>query len=293
MEIVNNKTKNFIDKANHIHNYEYDYSLTKYINNREKVKIICKKHGIFYQALREHLVGCGCQECSKEKRNKKNFYTTKSFIEKVIKIYNNEYDYSLIKYTGIKNKVLVICKKHGVFSIISGDFLRGHGCPECGKINSVQKRTKTFEQYKKEANKIHLYSFLYFKKTYKNTFTKTKIYCKKCHNIFWQVPNNHIKQRQGYSYCYGNNKRTTSQFINKAIKIHKDRYDYSLVKYINSETKVEIKCKLCNNIFWQNANSHLQGANCPYCKCSEGELKIKAFLNKNKIVFVKQKTFLI
>ena len=35
---------------------------------------------------------------------------------------------------------------------------------------------------------------------------------------------------------------TTEQFIEKAIAKHGDRYDYSLVEYVNKRTKVKIGC---------------------------------------------------
>ena len=50
----------FIEKANLVHNNKYDYSLVNYINNKTKIKIICKLHGIFEQTPDSHLRGRGC-----------------------------------------------------------------------------------------------------------------------------------------------------------------------------------------------------------------------------------------
>ena len=55
-----NKT-NFISKANEIHNKKYDYSLTKYTNIYTKVKILCPKHGQFFQNPKNHLNVFGCK----------------------------------------------------------------------------------------------------------------------------------------------------------------------------------------------------------------------------------------
>lgn len=38
-------------------------------------------------------------------------------------------------------------------------------------------------------------------------------------------------------------KLTTEQFIERARKIHGDKYDYSKVNYINAKTKVCIICR--------------------------------------------------
>lgn len=83
-------------------------------------------------------------------------------------------------------------------------------------------------------------------------------------------------------------KLTTEEFIEKANKIHNNKYDYSQVKYVNSRTKVCITCPQ-HNQFWQLANSHLQGQGCP--KCSEitknNKLKVdkETLLNKFNLLY--------
>ena len=61
--------------------------------------------------------------------------------------------------------------------------------------------------------------------------------------------------------------RTTEQFIERAKQIekHKDKYDYSKVVYVNSQTKVIILCRICGTEFLQVPNSHLQGSGCDTC----------------------------
>lgn len=44
-------------------------------------------------------------------------------------------------------------------------------------------------------------------------------------------------------------KLTTEQFIEKARLVHGDKYDYSKVEYINSDTKVCIVCPI-HGEFW-------------------------------------------
>lgn len=55
----------FIAKSESIHGKKYDYSNVKYINNRTKVEIICRKCGKkFMQAPFDHIQGKGCPFCS-------------------------------------------------------------------------------------------------------------------------------------------------------------------------------------------------------------------------------------
>jgi hypothetical protein len=61
----------FIEQANLVHNYKYDYSLVNYVNNSTKVKIICSEHGEFMQTPNSHLNGSGCPKCRESKGEKK------------------------------------------------------------------------------------------------------------------------------------------------------------------------------------------------------------------------------
>jgi hypothetical protein len=56
----------------------------------------------------------------------------------------------------------------------------------------------------------------------------------------------------------------TNEFVNKAVKVHKDKYDYSTVKYKNSATKINILC-FKHGAFKQTPNKHLMGQGCPKC----------------------------
>jgi Zn finger protein HypA/HybF involved in hydrogenase expression len=58
---------------------------------------------------------------------------------------------------------------------------------------------------------------------------------------------------------------TLSKFIDNAIVVHGNRYDYSKVNYVNNRTKVEIICKT-HGSFWQKPNSHVdQKQGCLKC----------------------------
>lgn len=60
----------FIKESNSIHNNEYDYSKSNYINRQTKVVIICKEHGEFLQSPSKHLYGQGCPLCSMSRGEK-------------------------------------------------------------------------------------------------------------------------------------------------------------------------------------------------------------------------------
>ena len=76
---------------------------------------------------------------------------------------------------------------------------------------------------------------------------------------------------------------TNDDFIKWATEVHNYRYNYSLVKYINGRTKIEIICPT-HGIFTQLPPDHLHGSNCPECA------KINRQINHTKthIAFIKE-----
>ena len=79
----------------------------------------------------------------------------------------------------------------------------------------------------------------------------------------------------------------TLKFIEKAKKIHGDKYDYSNVKYEAYRTKVCIICPK-HGEFWQTPAQHLGGKNCRACAAEEAwngkKMSLETFLKKAKEV---------
>lgn len=105
----------FKDKASKVHNNFYDYSNVNFNSLRDKIAIICPKHGEFKQVASNHLQGQSCPNCAIEHRTK---LRTKDFSESLNKMqiaHNNKYVYDESTYTGTKNKMKIICPEHGEF----------------------------------------------------------------------------------------------------------------------------------------------------------------------------------
>lgn len=56
-------------------------------------------------------------------------------------------------------------------------------------------------------------------------------------------------------------KLTREKFIEKSINKHGDKYIYDDINYVNSRTKITIKCPL-HGEFIQESNNHLNGQGC-------------------------------
>lgn len=208
--------------------------------------------------------------------------TIENFLDRCEKIHHNKYDYSLVNYVNNYTKVKIICKEHGIFYITPNNHLiKKHGCAKCVGLY----RTK--EEFITKAEKIHGDKYDYKEVNYNKSFNKIKIICKKHNKIFEQTPHDHLSGN-GCPYC---KKTTISEFIEKANKIHNFKYDYSLSKYENAKTKIQIICKKHNKIFQQTPANHLSGIGCPLCNESKGENKIALFLENKNIKYIRQKKF--
>ena len=132
-------TEQFIEKARKVHGNKYGYSLVKYADSHTKIKIICKKHGIFEQRAKHHLAGSGCSKCLAEKNKDRMLKTDEQVIDEFNFIHGNEYDYSLVNYNGAHENVDIICPKHGLFKQRAKHHLAGSKCPKCNYSKGEQK----------------------------------------------------------------------------------------------------------------------------------------------------------
>lgn len=134
------------------------------------------------------------------------------------------------------------------------------------------------------ANKIHNNFYDYSESVYKNSQTKIKIKCP-VHGIFKQIPNSHLLGF-GCKLCHSEKlsnlyKDSKEQFIEKAIKIHGSKYDYSKVIYKSALEKVIIVC-LIHGDFEQKPGDHLHGQGCSKCR----------YLNNSKLFRSDTKNFI-
>lgn len=115
-------------RSSELHNNKYDYSLIKEIKgNSEKVNIICKKHGIFSQRVSNHMnLKDGCPKCVGVGK-----WNTELLIEEFKKIHLDNFDYSLVIFINIDEKINIICKEHGIFKQNIHKHLKGQGCRLC------------------------------------------------------------------------------------------------------------------------------------------------------------------
>lgn len=289
---------NFFKQAKDKHGDKYDYSLVKYVNSKTQITIICPIHGEFQQTPYRHTHSHGCVKCSINIRAHKIKLSIHKFITKAMNIHGNRYDYSLSTYVNSKIPLIIICPIHGEFLKTPSLHLNGYGCSKCSNLRKGFNNLLKLNEFIIRSRRIHSDKYDYSKIVELNGVDKlVNILCKQ-HGEFLQTPHIHLRGC-GCPVCglevvkniYEKKRYTKEKFIELSKNKHGDKYDYSLVEYINNKTKVKIICEI-HGIFEQKPENHMTaGQGCPICKESKGELRISKYLNINQIKYEREKKF--
>lgn len=189
-------TEAFIAKAVSLHGNKYDYSKVVYTKARDKVEIVCKDHGSFWQTPDKH-TGTrrqGCPACGVVKVANQKYSNSKDFALKGAKVHNSFFDYSLVDYVNNKTPVVIVCPKHGQFKQQPAKHLLGFGCLLCGRERINAKNTKSFEEFVKEARAVHGDKYEYSADGYTKRNVKLLIKCPD-HGEFRQTGFSHLNGR--------------------------------------------------------------------------------------------------
>ena len=250
-----------------------------FVRNRAKVEFECgkcfKDYNLVYFNY-QHRISCICERT----KTVLNLDTVKTYIE--------SYGDTLISNDYINSDSLleIKCNKCGQnFKMSFHTYKRGS---RCGLCNVSHK--KTIEEVKELieiSNDDKLIS-----KDYKNCISKMDIQCGTCNNIF-KMTYSQYRQGNRCPKCSAQStiekNRHSQEYVAEFIA---NDGDLLMSKYINMETKIDIKCGDCKKIF----NVSFDSYKCSFTRCSckttsKGERLIENYLIKNNIVFEKQKTF--
>ena len=236
-----------------VHGNRYLYDNFVYVDKDEPAIITCRCHGEFRMSPNNHQRGQNCPECSiihrsRVKINKYRAICIKKFTETHGE---GTYDYSQVVYKLGRQNVTIICPTHGPFSQTPENHWNGQGCPTCATIACAQSKRNTREgiivRFRKRWGPEYGYS--YDKYVYVDyNCTPGIITCPK-HGDFLQTASNHLDKRnvRGCPKC-GNeltalaNSDTLESFIQKSNSKHGDKFDYSMIEYINSTTPIKVGC---------------------------------------------------
>ncbi len=277
-------TDYYVDELKVKYGNQYDFSLVVYKGIKSKVKIICHKHGIFEKNPNDLLSGSACKKCYYESIS----LNRELFIEKAQAIHGNRYDYSKVEYHNNSTNITIICPDHGEYLQKPASHLNNKHCPKCKPNHKMNTNDFIIK-----AKKIHGDEYDYSLTNYSGSHNNLEIICK-LHGSYFQSSTTHLCGG-GCPVCRyiksGQSRRLSQEeFIERSKKIHNNKYDYSLVNYLGCEIDVEIICNT-HGIFKQKPTHHLTNRGCQSCNESKGEKLINLYLEKNNIIFVRQKMF--
>jgi len=192
---------------------------------------------------------------------------TDEFVRRSKEIHGDKYDYSQTVYVKSHDKLTITCREHGAFQQIAKDHYR-YGCKHCAVASRGKSRRMTVEQFTAKAFNVHGDKYSYQLVDYQgDNKTPVRIVCPE-HGVFEQKPNGHLSG-EGCPRCARErvreaNAMSVEEFIKRSKETHSDTYDYTLVKYVNSITKVNIVCAE-HGQFSQKPVNHIRGAGCRRC----------------------------
>ena len=189
-------------------------------------------------------------------------YMQEEIIKQFKAVHGNKYDYSLVVFKTVSDKIDIICSKHGIFKMPVVKHKLGQGCPKCAG------RYRTTESLINEFREVHGGKYDYSKVEFVKMHEKVCIICPE-HGEFWQTPSKHLTKEQGCPKCsraHRNDKKriTVEQFKEHCSEIHNNKYDYSLVNFKTKMDYVDIICPK-HGVFRQQANNHWNGYGCMKC----------------------------
>lgn len=280
-----NKNENRFARCFEKHGDDFDYAQTdfnKVVNNSNV--FICKKHGQFNKSIRDFLrVEIPCEICQQVKKSQSRSINLKNGF-----VYDKT-DFDCPE--GAPN--IVTCIKHGDIQVSICDHKRfqSGGCGKCEMEYASLRQRMSKDDFVKKAE-LHQDHYDYSKvHQFKNQHEPVTIICNiSNHGDFQQTPANHLHKTkpQGCPKCgqmKGANLRSLNlgDFINKALLVHGDKYDYSDVYFSRTTDKINIKCNKCHDIFTQKVSDHLSGSGCVKCARDRSD-KSKKFLTTEIVV---------
>ena len=293
-------TYSFIYNCNLKYGKDYfDFSETKYIGSRQKLKVKCKFCG-------KDIIGFPSQflndnrdcECHRLLTNEKIIEQAHKIHDPIRKEKNlPPYTYEKLNYVDKNTKVLITCPLHKEFPmLVSNHLSHKQGCPKCNNIEKSIKQTyskeefveKSIQAHKEKLQKHNIPEYDYSEKNYIDSR----------HDITFRCLLHGYKTQNAGSHMFGTlckecskiivaeeQKLTLDEIYERSKELYPTRnYTYEKVRFNKITDEVIITCPLHGD-FDSTLQAHLfYGKECPVCKphnLSGAEQEICNFLTQN------------
>lgn len=299
-------TEDFIKRAKSIHGDTYDYSETEYVNMYSRVRIRCKKHGVFEQMAGNHInpkIKAGCPYCA----GKVVFRGENDLLSQapeVAQYFDEEMNQCSASEVFVKSgkKYWWRCDNelnHKYQMKPLNKVRNNQSCPICSGqqlltgFNDLQTKYPNIAKewdYNLNKNKPSEYTY--------GSGYKAWWKCDKCGESYQSPINIHIRGHK-CPYCSGQKVLSGKNDLATLFPDIADEYSENNelpASKISAQTHKKVKwvCSHCNQEYL--ASPHHRTSNdktgCPYCKRqSKGECEVKKILKKYNITYKEQECF--
>jgi len=289
----------FERRVHEIHGDRYELSSAVYITQYDQVVVVCREHGPFPVLPLNLWAGSGCPDCGRRDAGIARRVTQSEYLLRAVAVHGDRYDHRLLHYGRMHDPITVVCPVHGPFAPTAANYMAGRGCPSCGTASAATRRLPRLllplDEVLARFRDAHGERYDYSRVVYQHSMRRVEIGCA-VHGPFLQRPASHWLGK-GCPTC-GHAVRlawaaaqilSTEEAIRRFKQLHGDRYDYSHVLYERYHLPVSIICAH-HGLFRQTPQAHLEGKGCPQCAQSSGETRAAAWLRRQGIAFVAERS---
>lgn len=191
-------------------------------------------------------------------------------IAKFVSIWGDRFDYSKVNYVNSDTRVVIVCGKHGDFSLTSYQHNSGSGCYKCGResaaIKTGKKNKQSQVEFIAECKKKHGDRYDYSKTVYEHSSKLITVGCS-VHGDFVTKAASH-KYGSGCTKCaLAERSKAYSMlpgtFWSRVNEKHGSTYEY-LCEFTGLDNNISIRCDI-HGTFEQKACLHLVTSGCQRC----------------------------
>jgi hypothetical protein len=149
--------------------------------------------------------------------------------ERIRKVHGEKYDLSKFIFKNQLTKAILICHNHGDFLATPRDVWHGTGCPRCAKTKV--KPIRPWGDVSKVLSDIHGEDLEFIPSTYQGVTRRITVKCH-FHQHSWEPFVSELLKGTGCPKCRylksgGKLRTTVSEFIERAIVCHGEKYNYT------------------------------------------------------------------